>query len=155
MKVVASGYFDPIHSGHINYLREAKKLAGAKGELIVILNNDKQAVLKKGSFFMPVKERKVILESIKYVDRVVVSEDRDRSVKRTLKRIHPNIFAVGMDNYKNKLLEKEVTEKLGIKVVDRLARKLVIHPSMKQSSSKIIKNYLAKHKCKCGGNNLI
>src|SRR3990167_3963191 len=105
MKVVASGYFDPIHSGHINYLREAKKLAGAKGELIVILNNDKQAVLKKGSFFMPVKERKVILESIKYVDR--------------------------------------------------LARKLVIHPSMKQSSSKIIKNYLAKHKCKCGGNNLI
>jgi len=149
MKVAASGYFDPIHSGHINYLKEAKRLAGANGKLIVIVNNDKQAVLKKGSFFMPVKERKVILEAIKYVDEVVVSSDKDRSVKATLRKIHPDIFAVGMDNYKNKLLEKEVTEELGIKVVDRLAKKLVVHPSMKQSSSKIIKNYLNKHKCKC------
>jgi cytidyltransferase-like protein len=149
MRVVASGYFDPIHSGHINYLKAAKNLAGRKGELIVILNNEKQAVLKKDGSFMSVNERKAILESIKYVDKVVISEDKDRSVKMTLKKIHPNIFAVGMDNYKNKLLEKEVTDELGIKVVDRLAKKLIIHPSMKQSSSKIIKNYLKRHKCKC------
>ena len=55
--IVASGYFDPIHSGHINYLKEAKKLGD---ELVVILNNEKQSRLKKEHSFMPVKERKII-----------------------------------------------------------------------------------------------
>jgi len=52
---VASGYFDPIHKGHIEYLKLAKKLGG---KLIVILNNDKQAQLKKGKPFMELEERK-------------------------------------------------------------------------------------------------
>ena len=82
--VVASGYFDPIHSGHINYLREAKKLGD---KLIVIVNNDEQAKLKKEHYFMPVKERKAIIEAIKYVDEVFVSIDDDRSVKKSLMKI--------------------------------------------------------------------
>lgn len=141
MVVAASGYFDPIHSGHINYLREAKKLGD---KLIVIVNNDEQAKLKKGHYFMPVQERKIILESIKFVDEVFVSVDKDRSVSKSLAKIKPNIFAVGMDNYKQNLVEKEVCERLNIKIVDRLARYFIIHPSLKQSSSKIIDKFLKK-----------
>ena len=139
--VAASGYFDPIHSGHINYLREAKKLGD---NLTVILNNDKQAKLKKGHYFMPVNERKAILTAIRYVDDVFVSIDKDRSVSKSLAKIKPDIFAVGMDNYKQHIPEKDTCEKLKIKVVDKLARKLIIHPSLKQSSSKIIDKFLKK-----------
>ena len=139
--VVASGYFDPIHSGHINYLREAKKLGD---KLIVIVNNDYQAKLKKGHYFMPVKERKIIISSIKYVGGVFISIDKDRSVSKSLARIKPDIFAVGMDNYKQHLLEKDICDKFGIEIVDRLARSFILHPSRKQSSSKIIDDFLKK-----------
>ncbi len=71
--VVASGYFDPLHIGHIRYLREAKKLGDI---LIVILNNDKQAKLKKGKSFMPVNEREEILKSLEFVEEVVISKMR-------------------------------------------------------------------------------
>lgn len=139
--VAASGYFDPIHSGHINYLREAKKLGD---KLIVIVNNNEQAKLKKEHYFMPVEERKTILSAIKYVDEVFVSIDKDRSVSKSLAKIKPGIFAVGADNYKHKLPEKKICEKLGIKFVDRLAREFIKDPSTKQSSSKIIDKFLKK-----------
>ena len=140
--VAASGYFDPIHSGHIRYLKEARALGD---KLIVILNNEKQSVLKKDHSFMPLNERKIILESIKYVDEVFVSIDNDRSVSVSLSKIKPNIFAVGMDNYKNKIPERFVCEKLGIEIADKLAKGMILHPSLKQSSSKILKNYLKKN----------
>ncbi len=139
--VAVSGYFDPIHSGHISYLREAKKLGD---KLIVIVNNDKQAELKKEHYFMPLKERKIILNSIKYVDEVFVSIDNDRSVSKSLAKIKPNIFAVGMDNYKQHLPERNTCERLGIKIVDRLAKNLVNDPSLKQSSSRICQIFLKK-----------
>jgi len=103
--VVASGYFDPLHSGHLNYLRAAKKLGD---KLIVIVNNDKQAKLKKGYVFMPLSERKKVLEGVKYVDEVFVSIDKDKGVRKSLAKIKPDIFAVGADNYRNHLVEKEV-----------------------------------------------
>ena len=59
--IITSGYFDPIHAGHIECLELAKKLGD---RLIVILNNDKQAVLKKGKAFMPQDERRKILEAV-------------------------------------------------------------------------------------------
>lgn len=134
MIVAASGYFDPIHSGHINYLRAARKLGD---KLIVIVNNDYQAKLKKRHYFMPVSERKKVLEGIKGVDEVFVSIDKDGSVRKSLAKVKPNVYAVGADNYKNKIPEKEVCDKLGIKIVDKLARTLI-----KQSSSTIIKTFL-------------
>ena len=74
MKVIAvSGYFDPLHVGHIEYIQLSKKLGD---KLVVILNNDKQAGLKKGKAFMPLEERKKILESLRDVDEVFVSIDR-------------------------------------------------------------------------------
>ena len=139
--VAVSGYFDPVHSGHINYLREARKLGD---KLIVIVNNNKQAKLKKGHYFMPVEERKIILESIKYVDKVFISIDNTKDVSKSLRKIKPDIFAVGVDNNKKNLYEKNTCKELGIKIIDKLAKHLVSDLSLKQSSSRIIDKFLKK-----------
>ena len=72
MKIsVVSGGFDPIHSGHIDYLRSAKEISDY---LIVALNSDAWLEKKKGKFFMPFDERKPIVESIRFVDKVISFE---------------------------------------------------------------------------------
>ena len=121
-KIVAvSGYFDPIHIGHIEYLKLAKSLGDT---LIVILNNDHQAMLKKGKPFMPLEDRKAILEAIKYVDEVFISIDTDKSVCKSLQAIKPHIFAKGGDRFANEIPEKKICEELGIKIVDGLGEKI-------------------------------
>ena len=72
--IIVSGGFDPIHSGHIQYLLEAKKLGDI---LIVALNSDEWLIEKKGKEFMPFEERKVVLENISCVDQVIGFEDDD------------------------------------------------------------------------------
>ena len=59
--VIVSGGFDPIHSGHISYLKSAKKLGD---KLIVALNSDAWLQQKKDKFFMPFNERKIIIENL-------------------------------------------------------------------------------------------
>lgn len=72
MKTVAiSGYFDPIHVGHLEYITEARKLGD---KLIVIVNNNQQCVLKKGKQFMDEKDRVLITSSLKDVDEVFLVE---------------------------------------------------------------------------------
>lgn len=73
MKIsVVSGGFDPLHSGHLSYIKSAR----AYGEyLIVALNSDEWLSKKKGRAFMPFEERKLILESIKGVDEVLAFQD--------------------------------------------------------------------------------
>ena len=56
-----SGYFDPIHIGHIEYMKMSK---GAADKLMVIVNNDEQAILKKGKAFMPLDERIKIIQEL-------------------------------------------------------------------------------------------
>ena len=69
MKIsVVSGGFDPIHSGHIEYLRSAKDISDY---LIVALNSDDWLINKKKKVFMPIDERKNILMNIEYVDEVM------------------------------------------------------------------------------------
>ncbi|MFH1591927.1 MAG: adenylyltransferase/cytidyltransferase family protein [Candidatus Woesearchaeota archaeon] len=126
--VAASGYFDPIHIGHIEYLREAKRLGD---KLIVIVNNDKQTVLKKGYEFMPVKERVEIVKALKFVDEVFVSLDEDKSVCKSLEVVKPDIFAKGGDRFSYEIPEAKVCKKLGIKIVHGLGDKI-------QSSSELI-----------------
>tara|TARA_B100000886_G_C20372184_1_gene470106 strand:+ start:383 stop:1156 length:774 start_codon:yes stop_codon:yes gene_type:complete len=70
--VIVSGGFDPIHSGHIAYLKSAKELGD---KLIVALNSDEWLVNKKSKFFMPFIERKAIIESIGFVDEVIDFKD--------------------------------------------------------------------------------
>lgn len=128
MKIVASGYFDPIHIGHIEYLKLAKQLGG---ELIVIVNNDRQAKIKKGFSFMNENERMEIVKSIKYVDDVFLSIDEDSTVCKSLEKLKPNIFAKGGDRNSSNIPELEICNKHDIKIVDGLGNKI-------QSSSNLI-----------------
>ncbi len=129
--VVVSGYFDPIHRGHIEYLRLAKQLGD---KLIVILNNDKQLALKKGKPFMPLEDRKAILEVIKFVDEIFISVDEDKSVCKSLKVIKPDVFAKGGDRFIEEIPEAKICRELRIKMIDGLGKKI-------QSSSDLIKNF--------------
>ncbi|MBL7062554.1 MAG: adenylyltransferase/cytidyltransferase family protein [Dehalococcoidia bacterium] len=90
--VAVSGAFDPIHIGHIRYIREAAKLGD---RLVVILNNDNFLLRKKGFIFRSFEDRKEILESIKSVDEVIASVDDDQTVCKTLELVKPDIFAKG------------------------------------------------------------
>ncbi len=123
--VVVSGYFNPVHKGHIRMFKEAKKLGNY---LIVILNNDNQVTLKGSKPFFDEIERKEILESIKYIDKVVISIDKDKTVRKTLARISPTpkIFANGGDR-KNEddIPESEICKLKGIKMVFNIGGKKI------------------------------
>ena len=122
MTVVAvSGYFDPLHVGHLEYLEMAKQLGD---KLIVIVNNDKQALLKKGKSFMNENDRAEIVSALKCVDEVFLSIDEDKSVCRSLEVIKPNIFANGGDRSLSEIPETAVMKKFNIKMVDGLGEKI-------------------------------
>ena len=74
--VLVTGGFDPLHSGHIAYFKEAKKL-GSK--LVVGLNSDNWLTQKKGKPFLTIDERKTILEALEIVDSVITFDDNDGS----------------------------------------------------------------------------
>ena len=74
--VLVTGGFDPLHSGHIEYFKEAKKL-GTK--LIVGVNSDDWLTRKKGRPFMPFTERVALIEEMKVVDKVIGFDDSDDS----------------------------------------------------------------------------
>ena len=130
--VVASGYFNPLHIGHVRYFKEAKKL-GTK--LIVIINTDEQVKLKGSFRFMKTEERAEIVSSLKFVDDVVISIDKDKTVCKTLELIKPDIFAKGGDSTLDNVPEKEVCERLGIKMV------IGVGGGKIQSSSWLISKY--------------
>ena len=121
MKVVVSGYFDPLHVGHIEYLELAKEL-GTK--LVVIVNNDYQCELKKGKSFMKEEDRLKIVKSLSVVDEAFLSIDRDRTVCDSLAAINPDIFANGGDRHVNEIPESVVCKELGIKMIDGLGSKI-------------------------------
>lgn len=112
--VAVSGGFDPIHIGHIRYLKEARKL-GTK--LVVILNSDNFLTKKKGHYFMSYDERKEVVESIRYVDEVFECIDKDQTVCKSLAQLKPNIFAKGGDRTISNIPEKTICESIGIEMV--------------------------------------
>ena len=121
VKIAVSGYFDPIHVGHLEYLKMAKGLGDI---LIVIVNNNHQCILKKGKFFMDEKDRLEIVKAIKFVDEVFLSVDEDRTVCKSLELIRPNIFANGGDRSTNEVPETSVCKKYEIEMVDGLGEKI-------------------------------
>ena len=112
--VAVSGGFDPLHRGHIRYLKEAKQLGD---ELVVILNTDEFLTKKKAYLFMPYRERKEILKSVRCVDRVVRCIDKDQTVAKTLELVRPHVFAKGGDRTIGNIPESEraTCQKWGIK----------------------------------------
>ena len=107
--VLISGGFDPIHSGHIALIDEASQ----HGEIVVLLNSDNWLKNKKGKFFLPYNERKIIIGSIKNVIDVIEFNDNDKTclegIKSALKK-YPNkqiFFANGGDRSDKNTPEKE------------------------------------------------
>ena len=134
--IIVSGYFNPIHKGHIEYFQKAKNLAD---ELFVIVNSDYQRSLKGSKPFQDENERLIIVSNIKSVDEVFLSIDRDRTVCNTIKKIFEDFgsefelyFANGGDQNNNTIPEKNICDKLGINLIDGLGDKI-------QSSSWLLK----------------
>ena len=137
-----SGGFDPIHIGHVRNFKKAKTLGDI---LVVILNNDNWLMQKKGYVFMPEKERKEVIEAIKYVDRVVLTGhtkgDTDRSVCHELKKIRPHIFANGGDRKLGNIPEVPVCDEIGCKMVFNIGEGGKV-----QSSSWLVQKYKDQQK---------
>lgn len=139
--VINSGYFDPLHVGHIECMELSKQLGD---KLVIILNNDEQRKLKRGFVFMPQEEKKKILEALKLVDEVFISIDKDESICKSIKVIaekyagHKIIFAKGGDRFIYEIPETKLCKEIGIKVVDCLGKKI-------QSSSELIEKFENKN----------
>lgn len=134
--VIVSGYFNPIHKGHLEYFQNAKAHAD---ELIVIVNSDHQRTLKGSKEFQDEQERVFIVSSLRVVDKVFLSIDKDRTVCETIAHIHDELssqydlaFANGGDQNNDTIPEKTVCERLGISLIDGLGDKI-------QSSSWLLK----------------
>eukprot|EP00612_Vaucheria_litorea_P002695 CAMPEP_0171459424 /NCGR_PEP_ID=MMETSP0945-20130129/4712_1 /TAXON_ID=109269 /ORGANISM="Vaucheria litorea, Strain CCMP2940" /LENGTH=147 /DNA_ID=CAMNT_0011985437 /DNA_START=103 /DNA_END=546 /DNA_ORIENTATION=+ len=119
--VVCSGYFDPMHLGHVEYLEKSKDVGD---KLIVIVNSDKQATMKKGQPFMPAAERVRLVRALECVDAAIISVDDDRTVCKTLSILHPDIFTNGGDQTNTSIPEAAICEKLNIQLVDGLGGKV-------------------------------
>ena len=126
--VIVSGYFNPLHKGHLELFKKAK----AKGdELWVIVNSDLQRKLKGSKAFMEEDERLVIVSAIYNVDRALISSDKDKTQCATLKELaekhsddYELYFANGGDQNNTSIPEIKICEKLGIKLIDGLGDKI-------------------------------
>jgi cytidyltransferase-like protein len=134
--MIVSGYFNPIHKGHIEYFNNSKALAD---ELIVIVNNDHQRTLKGSKEFQQEQERVFIVSNIKSVDHCILSIDQDRTVCKTIEKIAQDFgtdyqlsFANGGDQNNNTIPERSICDRLGISLFDGLGDKI-------QSSSWLLK----------------
>lgn len=112
-KIVAtSGFFDPIHPGHISCIRESKKFGDI---LVVIVNGDNQCITKKGKPFIPAKDRAYIVDSLKDVDYVVIYDHESiYYCYEALEIIKPDVFTKGGDrDTAKKVQETKTVESYG------------------------------------------
>jgi len=141
--VITSGFFNPIHIGHINLFREARNLGDF---LVVIVNNDEQVKLKGSVDFMPEQERMEIIKAIRYVDEVFLSIDTDisqgESLKAVAKKYQGDFYlAKGGDRNSGNIPESEIKtcKEFNIKIIDGVGGGKV------QSSSWLLKNIIKGH----------
>ena len=135
--IIVSGYFNPLHKGHIELFHNAKSLADF---LFVIVNNDYQRELKGSREFMKENERMLIINELEITDKVFISIDKDRTVLLSLEKIYNEFssqydlsFANVGDQNNDICQEAELCKKLGINLIDGLGAKI-------QSSSWLLKN---------------
>jgi len=135
--VCVSGGFDPVHVGHIRLIKEARQLGD---KLVIIMNNDNWLLKKKGFVFMQEAERKEVLNSLKYVDEIIVSEHEsdcsDMSVCSELRLVKPSVFANGGDRKSDNTPEYLVCEEMDIEMVFEVGG-----DKIQSSSDLVLKNY--------------
>jgi D-beta-D-heptose 7-phosphate kinase/D-beta-D-heptose 1-phosphate adenosyltransferase len=135
--IIVSGYFNPIHKGHLEYFNKAKALTD---QLFVIVNSDLQRELKGSREFQKEAERLFIVQNIKAVDKAIISIDTDRTVCNSIAHLYKKFnqefdicFANGGDQDNKSIPEASICNKLGIQLIDGLGDKI-------QSSSWLLKN---------------
>ena len=119
--VIVSGYFNPLHGGHLDMIEAAAKLGD---RLLVVVNNDKQQVMKKGKIILPQANRYRLIHALRDVDEVMLSlDEEDMGQRKTLEVIaktHPYdelIFANGGDRNSDKEIpETDVCKKYSIRL---------------------------------------
>ncbi len=126
--VAVSGFFNPLHVGHLEMIEKAKKLGD---KLVVIVNNDKQVKLKNRVPFMPEKDRMRIIAALRDVDEVFLAIDDYKLDNgeipciKSIAKVHPDIFANGGDRHNiTNVPEYPICQKLGIKMIDGLGKKI-------------------------------
>ena len=126
--IIVSGYFNPIHKGHLEYFNNAKGLAD---ELFVIVNSDVQRALKGSKEFQKEEERLFIVQNIKAVDKAIIAVDTDRTVCASIQTIFETYgqeyelgFANGGDQDNNSIPEAPICNQLKIQFIDGLGDKI-------------------------------
>ena len=126
--VIVSGYFNPLHKGHLELFRKAKDV----GDLLcVIVNNDIQRELKGSQFFQDQDERIEIIRELNMVDMAWISIDKDRTQNETLKMLVNKFygtmklaFANGGDQNNDTIPERSICEQFNIELIDGLGDKI-------------------------------
>ncbi|MEM7095597.1 MAG: adenylyltransferase/cytidyltransferase family protein [Actinomycetota bacterium] len=120
--VIVSGYFGPIHVGHLDYIEAG---AAAGDELFVIVNNNVQQTLKKGKVIIDEADRLRIVEALRVVDHAMIATDTDGTVCDSIEAVaqkfpdHRIIFGNGGDRNPDADMppEVEVCERHGIEMI--------------------------------------
>lgn len=105
--VIVSGFFNPLHGGHLDMIEAAKDLGD---RLVVIVNNDVQQVIKKDKIILPEQNRARLISALRHVDEVIVALDDDPTVIKSLEALakkYPDddiIFANGGDRDSEKAI---------------------------------------------------
>jgi len=135
--VLACGYFNPLHIGHVRYLQGAKNIGS---NLLVIVNNDEQVKIKGSKPFMSLEERIEIVNALSCVDMVVRSIDQDGTQRKTIRdlveryKLDIQYFAKGGDSKPSNTPEIPLCDELGIYAVFNVGGGKI------QSSSWLIKD---------------
>ena len=134
--IVVSGYFNPLHKGHLELFNKSKEFGDY---LFVIVNSDLQRELKGSKEFQNEDERLEIISSLKPVSQAIISIDKDRTQCETLRMLYEKYshtytlaFANGGDQNNDTIPERVVCEELEIELIDGLGDKI-------QSSSLLLK----------------
>ena len=139
--ILITGGFDPVHGGHIDYMRDAKQ----SGDLLVVgLNSDTWLKEKKGTNFMTFDQRKKIIESIKYVDKVIPFDDADGTAYDAIMQVkasYPN-DKISVANGGDRKETNAPTKELSVNNVNYVWG---IGGHKTDSSSSILENYIERY----------
>jgi len=122
--VLATGAFDLLHYGHLNFLEEAKRAGGRNARLIVIVARDKTVEARKGK--RPIvreDQRRALIEALKPVDDAILGFE-DMNYSAVIEKLKPDVIAVGYDQSDIKRAVEEIIEKKGLKIKVFEAKKL-------------------------------